>query len=343
MNARRVGWRPPLHLKTDDSAALEALASQRPESAVARRARALLMLAAGTSLTDVSRAVGLSTVTINRWRDRFEEGGCDAILDRPRPVSPRRVAALTRFLNLSSSLSPTGLPWTSRSLAQATGLTQSTVVRFLHRYGIQLPKTDAERATMDRPELPAIAGTIGLFVCAEIALLAVATRPAQPRTAPSADSPSRADETRRADAGATRDHAAAAVPPQLLAALEAYAREDTRAVPGQTMAVGVRKFLDLVDGRVPAGLGVALVVDESGDGQKLPVRWIARRPRYRVIRAVCRNDWLAHVNRCLGPAPPGQRDDRQHLLACLALKLAISEHLAYTMGPRPFEWVRPEG
>jgi transposase len=112
---------------------LTLLASREtPDEAV--RVRALIILSWASGATGARSAALLNTSrrTISKWRTRFEEGGVDALWDRPRPGAPPTISQrkVSELLRLRQSPPPIGMPrWTTRMLAQRTGLSQSTVVR----------------------------------------------------------------------------------------------------------------------------------------------------------------------------------------------------------------------
>jgi transposase len=105
---------------------------ETPDEAV--RVRALIILSWASGATGARSAALLNTSrrTISKWRSRFNEGGVDALWDLPRPGAPRTISQrkIAELLRLRQTPPPIGTPrWTTRMLAQRTGLSQSTVVR----------------------------------------------------------------------------------------------------------------------------------------------------------------------------------------------------------------------
>jgi transposase len=106
--------------------------NETPDEAVRVRAHIILSWAAGATAAKSAALLNTSRRTISKWRARFDEGGVDALWDRPRPGAPPTIAKgkVSELLRLRQSPPPTGTPrWTTRMLAQRTGLSQSTVVR----------------------------------------------------------------------------------------------------------------------------------------------------------------------------------------------------------------------
>jgi len=56
---------------------------------LARRARIVLLAAAGRPLRQIATLVGLDHKGVRRWLDRFRAQGVDGLADRPRPGRPR--------------------------------------------------------------------------------------------------------------------------------------------------------------------------------------------------------------------------------------------------------------
>ncbi|KIG15065.1 Mobile element protein [Enhygromyxa salina] len=114
---------------------LELMRLSSPETrdeAVRVRAHIILSWAAGATGAQSAALLETSRRTISKWRARFDEGGVDALWDRPRPGAPPTISEgkVTELLRLRQSPPPVGAPrWTTRMLAKRTGLSQSTVVR----------------------------------------------------------------------------------------------------------------------------------------------------------------------------------------------------------------------
>ncbi|MDQ0376263.1 GntR family transcriptional regulator [Amycolatopsis thermophila] len=120
-----------LELRAADRAALErVVGSPSSPQAVVARARIVLACASAPTVAEVARTLGVSRDVVTRWRDRFASGGLPALGDRRRRGRPRTVADGGVSLVLSTLLAPGG-PWSTRSLAAATGLSQSTVSRIV--------------------------------------------------------------------------------------------------------------------------------------------------------------------------------------------------------------------
>lgn len=77
-------------LSDEARAVLEAV-TRRTTVAVglARRARIVLLVAAGRPLDQIARQLGVRPNVVRTWADRYRAGGLDALEDRPRSGRPR--------------------------------------------------------------------------------------------------------------------------------------------------------------------------------------------------------------------------------------------------------------
>ena len=83
---------PPLVLTEEERETLERWV-RRPTTAqaLAQRARIVLRCAAGESNQAVAREIGVTRLTVGRWRQRFVTKRVDGLLDEPRPGAPRKI------------------------------------------------------------------------------------------------------------------------------------------------------------------------------------------------------------------------------------------------------------
>lgn len=121
----------PLVLARGDRTRLERWARSRtlPLRAIAR-ARIVLSLASGASVSGVARQLAVSPVTVRLWRRRYQEDGLEGLL-RDRPGRGRKPAvAPDVWRELADTTAPSG---TDRGLASTLGVSPSTVSRWRRR------------------------------------------------------------------------------------------------------------------------------------------------------------------------------------------------------------------
>jgi transposase len=89
---------------------------------------------------------------VGKWRQRFVEKRLDGLLDEPRSGTPRRLsdADVDRVLGLTLEAPPTrAAHWSTRSLAEAAGLSRSSVHRIWRAFSLQPHRTEALRLLRD--------------------------------------------------------------------------------------------------------------------------------------------------------------------------------------------------
>ena len=104
--------------------------------ALALRCRIVLACAEGLSNTAVAGRLPVTIQTVGKWRHRFVERRLEGLLDEPRPGAPRQIGddAVERVLTLTLEKHPhDATHWSTRSMANRCGLSQSAVSRFCKR------------------------------------------------------------------------------------------------------------------------------------------------------------------------------------------------------------------
>jgi len=108
--------------------------------ALALRARVILLCADGLSNTDAAAALHITLQTVGKWRQRFLSKRLDGLLDEPRPGTPRRLseADVDRVLELTLESKPAkNSQWSTRTLAEASGLSRASVHRIWRAFSLQ--------------------------------------------------------------------------------------------------------------------------------------------------------------------------------------------------------------
>jgi transposase len=127
-------------------AALRRLARTDPDPRVRHRADALVLVAAGLTLTAAARLLGRSRTSLRAWRARFLADGRAGLADRGRRGRPPKLDAAARRLLadvLAESPLDHGYPvttWTAADLAdflrrRGWAVSAATVNRTLHALG----------------------------------------------------------------------------------------------------------------------------------------------------------------------------------------------------------------
>jgi transposase len=157
-----------LTVKAADREKLELLA-RRPKTAqrVAIRSKIVLRAGEGLSNQEIARRLGVTGATVGKWRERYRMHGMEGLADEPRPGTPRKITdakveeAITQTLE---SLPPAATHWSTRSLAEKVGLSQSAVVRIWHSFGLQPHRTEKFKLSTDPYLVEKVRDIVGLYL-----------------------------------------------------------------------------------------------------------------------------------------------------------------------------------
>jgi transposase len=152
---RPLAGRPiaPLLLAKSEREALLAWTRQPgcPQT-LALRARLILLCAGGMSNTETAAHLGLTCQTVGKWRQRFVEKRLDGLLDEPRPGTPKKLseADVDRVLEMTMRPPPNAKAhWSTRSLAEASGLSRASVHRIWRAFSLQPHRAETFRLLRD--------------------------------------------------------------------------------------------------------------------------------------------------------------------------------------------------
>lgn len=153
---------PPLVLGEADLQQLESMARSRSlPHALVQRAQIVLACAAGHTNQAVAQRLGLAPMTVGKWRQRYRQLGLQGLQDEPRSGRPRtytdnKVAEVLHQALETTPADGSGR-WTARSLAAATGISKSTVHRWLQTLSQQPPRQPASKRISQSARTPATA------------------------------------------------------------------------------------------------------------------------------------------------------------------------------------------
>ena len=158
----------PLELTDDERSTMERWA-RRPTSAqaLALRCRVVLACATGESNTAVSKRLGVSYGTVSKWRSRFLALRLDGLQDEPRPGAPRQIGddAVEAVVVKTLEETPTDAThWSTRSMAKATGMSQSAVSRIWRAFGLKPHLVDTFKLSPDPLFVEKVRDVVGLYI-----------------------------------------------------------------------------------------------------------------------------------------------------------------------------------
>lgn len=333
----------PLTMTAEERATLARWTRRSKTSqALALRARLVLACADGASNSDVAIQYRVNRVTVGKWRRRFLHHRLDGLLDEPRPGAPRTIAdeTIEDVVRLTLETMPADAThWSTRRMGARVGLSQTTVMRIWHAFGLQPHRTETFKLSTDPLFIEKVRDVVGLYLNPPVHALVLSVDEktqiqALDRTQPML--PLRPGQVERH----THDYARHGVT-SLFAALETR----TGAVLGecfpQHRAVEFRKFLDRIEATVPPDLDIHLILDNAST-HKTPLikAWVAKRPRYHVHFTPTSSSWINMVERFFSTLTTHwlQRG-ADHSVA--ALNARIYRFLStYNHDPKPFIWTK---
>ncbi len=316
----------------------------RPKTAqaLALRARIVLESAGGKSDQAVAQAVGTTRATVGKWRRRFLRDGCDGLVDEPRSGAPRTVSDedVERVVTRTLEALPRGATqWSTRSMAQASGLSFATVARIWRAFALKPHRTETFKLSKDPLFIEKVRDIVGLYLHPpERAVVLCVDEKSQiqalDRTQPVL--PLRPGVPRQQ----THDYKHHGTT-SLFAALNTATGEVIGKCYRRHRSVEFKKFLAVIDKAVPPELEIHLVLDNYGTHKTAMIHnWLARRPRYHLHFTPTSSSWINQVERWFAEITRKQLR-RGTYRSTQALEQAIREYLeVYNEDPKPFIWTK---
>src|SRR3989454_11692327 len=335
--------KPPLVLTEEERETLERWA-RRPTTAqaLALRARIVLRCALGQQNQDVAREIGVTRLTVGRWRQRFVTKRLDGLLDEPRPGAPRTVtdAAVERVVRLTLERTPRDAThWSTRAMAKRSGLSQTAVSRIWRAFGLQPHRSKTFKLSKDPLFIDKVRDIVGLYLDPpDKALVLCVDEKSQiqalDRTQPVL--PMRPGQVERRTHDYTRHGTTT-----LFAALDAKSGEIIGEFHPRHRAREFQRFLVTIDAAVPAELDLHLIVDNAST-HKPPLihRWLVRHPRFHIHFTPTSGSWMNLVERWFAALTEKQLR-RGVLRSTRELEAAIRRYIDITNErPQPFRWTK---
>jgi transposase len=331
-------------LRRGDRAQLEQLARARTTARrVVERAQIVLASADGQSGSAICAALAVARPTVTLWLDRYEQGGLDALLaDRPRSGRPKRLSPADEQAIVERTLHTTPPPtlathWSTRLLAQATGLHHATIARIWRAHGLQPHRVRRFKLSTDPAFVAKLSDVVGLYM-----------EPPKRAAVFSVDEKSQIQALDRTQPGLplkkgragtlTHDYKRHGTT-TLFAALDVASGTILRDCLPRHRHQEFLRFMRRVERSVPAGLAIHVILDNYQTHKHPTVeRWLARHPRVHFHFTPTSASWLNLVERFF--AELTQRQLRRLAVTSVAqLETAI---LAYidrrNAAPTPFVW-----
>lgn len=333
----------PLTLTTDERETLQRWARRRTTAqALALRSRIVLECADGHTNGEVAARLRIVPQTVGKWRSRFVARRLDGLNDEPRPGPPRTITDEMVEQVIVATLEqrpPNATHWSTRSMAQATGISQTSIVRIWHAFGLQPHRTQSFKLSTDPLFIEKVRDIVGLYLNPpERALVLCTDEKAQiqalDRSQPAFPMLPGTPERRSWDYlrhGTT----------SLFAALDVASGKVIGQMHRRHRAIEFLKFLERIDHEVPRRLDVHLVLDNYATHKTPTVqRWLLRHPRFHLHFTPKGASWINLVERWFAELTTKQLRRSAHR-SVAQLEADIRRWLAtWNDDPRPFVWTK---
>src|SRR6266571_4150682 len=332
-----------LSLTEEEQDRLQSLAHRaRSQPLLARRARVVLACGEGLDNKTVARQARCSLGMVNKWRSRFLQARLEGLYDEPRPGAPRKVsdAEVEKVVIQTLESTPRGQThWSTRSLAQASGLSRMTISRIWRAFGLQPHRSETFKLSKDPLLIEKVRDIVGLYMNPpDHALVFCVDEKSQiqalDRTQPLL--PLRPGQLERR----THDYKRHGTT-SLFAALELKTSRVIGQLHRRHRSAEFRQFLDVIEAQVPAGLEAHIIVDNYGTHKTAIIRkWFAKRPRFHVHFTPTYGSWINLVERWFAEIT-NKRIRRGVFRSVKELEAAIREYIeVHNENPKPFVWTK---
>ncbi|MFC7596525.1 helix-turn-helix domain-containing protein [Terrabacter sp. GCM10028922] len=261
-------------------------------------------------VTEAARRSSVSRLTAAKWWRRYLAAGIDGLADAPRtgrPPAPEDV--VHRIMGCALHEPPPGAKrWTTRSVAEVSGVSQATVSRIRRQL--------FRHAEPGEALLPDLSGSVVTYVDVHRSGCALGFH-AAPR-APALSAPSRAARTAAVET--------IVCAPLLRRSLTGHDPTTAEGACGGTDALALLRRAAERLSPMPVTLVVDVVLDSAAQ------RWLSRHPEIRAY-SVTGKRWFGMLHRIADAVDPRQLAELQEVQRLV--RIARSE------GAREFVWSRP--
>jgi transposase len=334
----------PLVLSDEERQVLQGWSRRRKTAqALALRSRIVLACAGGAPVSTVAGELGVSRTTVAKWRSRFQAARLEGLSDERRPGRPRTIKdeQVERVITATLEQQPPDgdTHWSTRSMANSAGMSQSAVSRIWRAFGLRPHVIQTWKLSADPQFIDKVRDVVGLYMSPpEDALVLCVDEKSQiqalDRTAPCLPLLPTTPARRTHD----------------------YVRNGTTSLfaafdlaSGSVIAQSYRRhrhqeflrFLKLIDAAVPAGLDLHLVLDNYATHKTPEIhKWLLRHPRFHLHFTPTSSSWMNLVERWFAELTTRKLRRSAHR-SVAELETDIRRWVNdWNKKPRPFAWTK---
>ncbi len=331
---------PDIILSDQEKKTLERLARSNTTSVrLSRRAKIILLAAAGLENQEIAAQVNTGRVQVGRWRLRYAEGGLEAI-ERDLPRGGRKPSAVVhqRIVELTTQTKPeNATQWSTRSMAEETGVSAATVSRVWRAHGLKPHLIETFKVSRDPRFVEKLEDIVGLYL-----------NPPEHALVLSCDEKSQVQALDRTQPGLPLKKGRAATMTHdykrhgtttLFAALNTLDGSVISRCESRHRHTEWLKFLKQIDRETPTGKELHLICDNYSTHKHAKVKaWLEKHPRFHVHFTPTSASWLNMVERFFRNLTT-DRLRRGVFHSVPDLIQAIQGYVeAHNENPKPFIW-----
>ena len=159
-----------VELSDSERAELVSMARSRSlPAALALRARIVLAcVGPDKASTEIAKTLGIDRTTVNKWRVRYARDRISGLYDELRPGRPRTVGdeRVAELINKTLHTKPGdgSTHWSTRGLAAETGISKSTVARYLQLFQLKPHRVESFKLSTDPLFVEKLRDVVGLYL-----------------------------------------------------------------------------------------------------------------------------------------------------------------------------------
>lgn len=339
-----MGRSKPLELSAADRKILEKLIARRSAPAGhVRRARVVLLSAAGVAGKEIAEKVGISPEYVSRVRRRFEESGVAGLAERPRAGRKDHAVSaekIERIVQTTLSPPPAGRArWTTRLLGKKFKLSNRTISTILRANGLKPHLVRTYKVSRDPAFADKVTDIVGLYLKPpDNAIVLSVDEKTQIQALERTQLPLPLRQGRAARH--THDYKRHGVL-DLYAALNVVTGEVAHACSDSHTAADFLGFMKLV-ARLNPRRQLHVVLDNSSTHSTPEIKaWLAKNPRIHFHYTPTSASWLNQVEGFFGILAK-QSLRATDFLSKTQLRKHIAAYIAHwNLDPTPFLWTKP--
>lgn len=333
-----------LYVSPADKARLNAIIKDRNSTRKAVwRAEIVLATAAGHGTCEIMRRTGMSKPTVWRWQERFIDEGVDGLLrDKTRPsrVPPLSDDIKLEVLKKTASETPANAThWSRTSMAQAVGISPSSVGRIWREAGLKPHRISTFKVSNDPDFEEKVVDVVGLYMNPPDKAMVLCIDEKSQIQALDRTQPGLPMKKGRAQT-MTHDYKRHGTT-TLFAALDVKTGIVIGECQPRHREKEFIKFLKKIDRAVKKGIELHLIMDNYATHKTAAVKaWLARHPRFKVHFIPTSSSWLNLVERFFAEIT-GKRIRRGVFTSVAELEAAIDDYLLHhNATAKPYVWTK---